>query len=282
MTEDYQITDGRLTISNGTTYIRSQQFAGREDITSVVIPVGVGMMEEECFTECVNLRQCSLPEGLINIGGAAFAGCVELASVNIPDSVRSIDCGAFFSCEKIREIQLPAKLESIGEYSFQNSGIERVCVPATVKEIGDCAFFSCESLVRADVLGPNTRLGTDCFGSSYKLVEGYIAPGYPEGADLAAELLYTLLWCSCPERHGEEISERAKKYIAGHEDIVLERIIKSDNVPAMNGLAQLGLLSPEILNKYIQKALESDRTELTALLLKAKNAAALAEGEFEL
>ena len=50
----------------------------------------------------------------------------------------------------------------------------------------------------------------------------------------------------------------------------------------MNGLAQLGLLSPEILNKYIQKALESDRTELTALLLKAKNAAALAEGEFEL
>lgn len=282
MTEDYQITDGRLIISRGTTYIRSQQYAGREDITSVVIPAGVGMMEEECFTECVNLRECVLPEGLINVGGAAFAGCVELGSVNIPESVRSIDCGAFFSCEEIHEIKFPAKLESIGEYSFQNSGLERVCVPPSVKEIGDCAFFSCESLVRADVLGSSTRLGIDCFGSSYKLVEGYIAPGYPEGSDLAAELLYTLLWCSCPERHGEEISERAKEYITGHEDIILERIVKSDNVPAMNGLAQLGLLSPELLNRYIQKALESERTELTALLLKAKNAAASAEGEFEL
>lgn len=282
MTEDFQIIDGKLIIKPGTKYIRSQQFAGRDGIELVIVPEGVGMMEEECFTGCTDLKEVILPEGLINIGGAAFAECVKLESINVPESVKSIDCGALFSCEKLREIHFPKALESIGEYAFQSSGLESVSIPESVKEIGDCAFFSCESLVKADVLGRDTKLGIDCFGSNYKLIEGFIAPGYPEGADFTAELLYTLLWCSCPERHGKEVAERAKKYVAGHEDIMLERIIKANNVPAMNGLACLNLLSAELLNKYIPKALEANLTELTALLLKAKNAALSTEGEFEL
>ena len=61
MTNDYQISDGVLTIAPGITYIRSQQFAQRDDIVEAVIPRGVGFMEDECFAECPSLERVMLP-----------------------------------------------------------------------------------------------------------------------------------------------------------------------------------------------------------------------------
>lgn len=279
---DYQLTDGVLTISPGTTYIRSQQFCQRDDIIKVIIPDGVGFMEDECFTECPELEEVILPEGLINIGPAAFAVCPKLSRIHIPSTVKSIDSGAFIFCNELRDIELPEGLETVSEYAFQNTGLETVRVPASVKNIEECGFFSCENLRRADVLGENTAIGTDAFGSNYKLIEGYIAPGYPEKTDNASELLYTLLWCSCPERHSAATTARAERFIRKNEPIIMERILKADNVPALNGLAGRGLLSAEIINSSIQQTLLTGKTELTALLLKAKNTADKNEGEFEL
>ena len=282
MINDYQLTDGVLTLSPGTTYIRSQQFCQRDDIVKVIIPAGVGFMEDECFTECQELTEVVLPEGLINIGPAAFAVCPKLRRINIPSTVKSIDSGAFIFCDELREIRLPEGLETVSEYAFQNTGLETVRVPENVKSIEECGFFSCENLRRADVLGKNTALGTDAFGSNYKLIEGYIAPGYPEKTDNASELLYTLLWCSCPDRHSAATTARAENFIRSNQPIVMERILKADNVPAMTGLAGRGLLSAEMINNCIQQTLLSGRTELTALLLKAKKAAESDGGEFEL
>ena len=282
MTNDFEIFDGVLRIAPGTAYIRSQQFCGQDDIVKVILPEGVGFMEDECFTECPELKEVCLPEGLINIGAAAFAECPQLSRVSLPKSLKTIDCGAFFGCEALREIELPHGLESIGEYAFQSTGLESVSVPETVQSIDECAFFSCENLRRISVAGAETKLGTDCFGSNYKLIEGYVAGGYPENADFAAELLYTLLWCSCPQRHGEKASQRATNYIKSHEGLIMERIVKADNVPAMTGLAQLGLLSSDTINEYLRQTLAAGQTELSALLLKAKNAVFNSEEEFTL
>lgn len=282
LTEDYRLADGVLTFSPGTAYIRSQQFCQRDDIVKVVIPEGVGFMEDECFTECPLLEEVVLPEGLINIGPASFAVCDSLRAINIPSTVKSIDSGAFIFCGGLRSIELPEGLETVGEYAFQNTGLESVSVPAGVKTIDECAFFSCENLRRADVLGEGTSIGTDAFGSNYSLIEGYIAPGYPDVTDKAAELLYTLLWCSCPDRHSRETSLRAENYIRGNESIIMERIIKANNVPAMTGLAGRGLLSAGIINDSIQQTLTLGLTELTALLLRAKKTSGEDGGEFEL
>ena len=282
MTNDFEILDGVLRMAPGTAYIRSQAFCGRDDIVKVIIPDGVGFMEDECFTECPELREVCLPDGMVNIGPAAFAECAQLSRIRLPQSLKSIDCGAFFYCESLREIELPCGLESIGEYAFQNTGLESVSVPETVTNIDECAFFSCENLRKICVAGADTRLGTDCFGSNYQLVEGYVAGGYPQHADFTAELLYTLLWCSCPQRHTEETSRRAINYIKSHEGLLMERILKADNVPAMTGLAQLGLLSSETLNEALRQTLAAGKTELSALLLKAINLASDSEEEFAL
>ena len=282
LTNDYQISDGVLTIAPGITYIRSQQFAQRDDIVEAVIPRGVGFMEDECFAECPSLERVTLPEGLINIGPAAFADCPKLGSINIPSSVRSIDSGAFIFCGELKGIELPEGLETVSEYAFQNTGLETVSVPKTVRTIGEYGFFSCEELRRADVLGEDTDIGEDAFGSNYKLIEGYIAPGYPQGADSAAELLYTLLWCSCPERHGAQTSARAERFISANQSVIMEHILRENNVPAMTTISRRALLSAEVIGESLEKTLLSGQTELTALLLQAKNAAETQEGEFEL
>ena len=282
MTGDFQITDGVLYIAPGTQYIRSQIYCTKNDIKRIVIPEGVGFMEDECFAECGELESVVLPEGIINIGPAAFADCPGLSQINIPSTVKSVDTGAFFSCTALTAVTLPEGLETISELAFQESGLESIVIPASVTTIEESAFFSCENLCRADVLGSATSIGQDAFGSNYALIEGYIAPGYPECCDKAAELLYTLLWCSCPDKHSEEVSHRAESFIRAKEDLIMERILKYNNIPAMTGLAKRGILSGEIINSTLQTALRDGQTEITALLLEAKNAAASADEEFEL
>lgn len=282
MTNAYQITDGVLRIAEGTRYIRSQEFSCRGDFVKLLLPAGVGFLEEECFAECPSLEEVVLPEGLVSIGGAAFAECPSLRRINIPSTVTNIETGAFFSCEALREIVLPEGLKTIGEYAFQGSGIERIRVPESVELIDGCAFFSCEELRRADVLGENTAIGEDAFGSDYALTEGYIASGYPAHTNSAEELLYTLLWCSCPERHSAATTARAESFIRANQMLIMERILKANNVPAMTGLAARGLLDADIIDERLKQTLESGQNELTALLLRARNAAAKEEGEFEL
>lgn len=279
---DYTLTDGVLSVVPGTRYIRSQEFSEREDIRKVVIPAGVGFMEDECFTGCPNLEEVLLPEGLVNIGPAAFGDCTGLRTVHLPRSLQSIDSGAFLFCQSLKHIVFPDSLETIGEMAFQDSGLTEVSIPASVSKIEDCAFFSCESLRRADVLGKETSIGQDAFGCNDLLTEGFIAPGYPADSDAAAELLYTLLWCSCPTRHGETVSGRAQAYIRNNQQIIMERILKMNHIPAMTGLAELGLLSSESVASGLVEALKSGRTELSALLLKMQQNTCWDEEEFAL
>ena len=271
-----------LTFSDNVRYLKSQQFAGRADIRSVIIHPGIGFFEEEVFAECPQLEEVSLPEGIINIGIASFTSCTALKRISIPASVRDIEEGAFLDCESLSQVTLREGLERIADLAFQNCGIEEIRIPSTVGEIGEEAFFECPRLRRADVLGENTIIRQDAFGSNYNLIEGYIAPGYPEEQSAAAELLYTLLWAGCPDRHSERISARASEFIRKNEKLIMERIFKYNNVPAMTGIAGRKLIEPGNIDLYVKQSLELELPEITALLLSAKGRGRNIEEEFEL
>lgn len=281
MTEDFQLCDGVLTVS-GVSYLKSQQFAGRDDIVKVVIGEGTGFFEEEVFAECENLEEAVLPETLVSIGVAVFTSCPKLSRVNIPKSVKSIEEGAFLDCGGLKEISLPDTLEEICDLAFQSSGLEHITVPASVKRIGEEAFFDCPSLKSADVLGPSTLIGPDAFGSCYSLVSGYIAPGFPPEDSGTVNLLYSLLWASCPERHGDAVSARARDFIRANSSLIMEKILKLNNVAAMNGIVKESVFPPEIIDKYVKMSADAGLTEITALLLKAKGGTRNIESEFEL
>lgn len=209
----------------------------------------------------------------------AYAQDESLTSVIIPEGVTDIGEIAFYGCTSLREVILPQSLKTIREEAFGETSLREVFFPAGLELIGEKAFFSCNELHRINVPGASTVIESDAFGCCDTLQEGYIACGYPDGIRHHEELLYTLLWCSCPERHGPEISAHAIDFIHKYEDLIMEWVIKHNNIPAMNGLSSTGLLRGNI-NEYLIKSNLAGTSEITALLMSASSNTD--EGEFEL
>jgi len=244
---------------------------------------GQWILPEQVFYENEDLQSIILPEGLEVIGAAAFAGCPGLSQIQLPSTLREIGEGAFLGCVSLSSILLPDGLTTIGEMAFWGSGLESISIPHTVSHIGDNAFWDCPALARADVLNPKAHIGVHAFGNCPTLLYGYISPGFPDDDSAPAQLLYSLLWCSCPQRHTPDITARAEQFIRSHEDLIMERVLKYNNVPAMTGLASRQLLAPEHTDHYLRQALELGLTEITALLLAAKGTEHTADDDiFEL
>lgn len=271
-----------LTLPQGTPAVADGAYAGREDIRRVILPEGLTAIGNEAFTGCTALEEVILPHTLTAIGAAAFAGCENLSKIDLPSSLRRIGEGAFLDCTALHQINLPQGLQIIEPMAFWNSGLYAVDVPPSVERIGETAFWTCENLHRANVWGRNTIIEKNAFGSDYALIEGYMAPGYPNEDSAPAELQYTLLWCSCPDRHTDEVSERAKALIRAQEGLIMERILKYDNAPALSGLVHCHLLESANIDSYLRAASEANQTDLVALLLEAKGSQRQADTEFEL
>ena len=244
-------------------------------------PVGEPTVPQEFMTGSTDLTELILPEGVLFIGAAAFAECSNLRRVVLPSTLRAINYGAFLYCSSLTQIQFPEGLEEIQETAFWGCGFRRVVIPESVRFVGEHAFWENENLVHADVLNPDARLEKDVFGSCYHLTEGYIAPGYPpdEVVDSsrfcqaergAGNLLYTLLWCSCPEKHTAETTARAEAFIRENQNLMMEWILRENNVAAMTTIANRHLLDSALVDRSIKLALEQNCPELTALLLQCK------------
>ena len=282
MTNGFQPVDGVLKIPEGTLSLPDGEFAGREDIACVILPETLLDTGLETFSGCAELREVIFPRALKSIGAACFAECPKLSKAELTEELLSVGEGAFLNCVSLKNLRFPETLTEIGAMSFWGTGIEEISIPCGVLSVGEHAFWSCEELRRADVPGRGTDIGENAFGSCYKLTQGYIAPGYPAHGDPPSELLYTLLWCSCPERHGVEMSRRAESYIEKNEALIMERIFKYDNIPALNTLVQRGLLSQSGIESYVRESSAAGKTEMTALLLRARGKYDNLDGELEL
>ncbi len=202
-----------------------------------------------------------------------------LTSVVIPEGVTDIGEIAFYGCVNLRDVTFPKSLKIIREEAFGETGLVSALLPDGLEKIEEKAFFSCDNLRQIEVPGPGTIIGSDAFGCCDALVEGYIGCGYPANIRHHEKLQYTLLWCSCPDRHNAETAAIAEDFISRYEELVMEWIIKNNNVPAMNGIASRSLLHGDI-DRYIIQSNEAGRSEITALLMSIhKNPD---EGDFEL
>lgn len=255
-------------------------------------PEGEPIVPQELLAGSEQLTELILPEGVLYVGAAAFAECPNLRRVELPSTLKAINYGAFLYCTSLTQIRFPEGLEEIQESAFWGCGLRQVRIPASVRFVGEHAFWENEHLTRADVLNPDAWLEKDVFGSCYHLTEGYIAPGYPpdevvdssrfcQAERAAGNLLYTLLWCSCPERHTAATTARAEAFIRDNQNLIMEWILRENNVAAMTTVARRHLLDPDTVDSYVKQALEKHATELTALLLEDKGRERQEE-EFEL
>ena len=282
MIKDLIVNDGTLVIPTELGSIPDSSCAGREDIRRIVFPPTLYSIAPEAFAECTALEEVVFPENFLHVSAAAFLNCTSLSRVVLSKNLVSIEEGAFLGCKALRQLQLPETLESIGEMAFWGSGLEEIVIPRRTERIGENAFWDCASLRRADALGVGTVIEKNAFGNCPSLTEGFIAPGFPADDSAPAQLLYTLLWCTCPQRHTQQTAERASAFVRAKEALIMEKIIKMKNTAALAGVVSQKLLDPTHIDEYIRICAQEGSTELTALLLQAKGSAVRAEEEFDL
>lgn len=209
----------------------------------------------------------------------SYAQLENITSAVLPADIEDIGEVAFYGCTGLTDVVFPKRLKYIREQAFGDSAIEEAILPDTVELIAEKAFYSCENLRKLEIPNPNTYIEHDAFSCCYKLHEAYVACGYPDNIEQHEELQYTLFWCSCPDRHSVQIADRAISFIRDNEPLIMEWIIKFNNIPAMSGLARQNLLEGNI-NDYIIQSNFSGRSEITALLMTMTNQ--YDEGEFDL
>jgi len=128
----------------GINRIGERAFAG-SSINSVVIPMGVGYIDERAFMGCTFLKTVILPNTLISLGRRAFFNCFLLETINIPRSLVTIEDGAFYNCRSLMEMDIPDTLKSLGSRAFSG-----------------CIGMKKLSISRRTKLGNNPFMGVPC------------------------------------------------------------------------------------------------------------------------
>jgi len=112
------------------------------------------------FSDCEELLEVQLCEGLTKIGQDAFRRCTSLRHIKIPSSVKVIKMGAFNDCHNLETVELSEGLEYIEGNVFRGcKSLKRMSIPSTVKQIGGGAFLDCSSLSEVEL-----RDGLDWIG----------------------------------------------------------------------------------------------------------------------
>ena len=132
-------------LADGTVSIT--QYTGTD--TAVKIPnklkgMTVTQIGAQAFIN-TDIQSVVIPEGVKVIGEAAFYGCGNLDVITLPKSLKKIEAGAFVYCYSLQTINLNEGLQSIGDYAFQNTGIQSITIPSTLKTIGQTIFYGCTS-----------------------------------------------------------------------------------------------------------------------------------------
>lgn len=81
--------------------IGMEAFAGNGHIETVKLPVGVSVIRENAFRDCVKLKKVELPSRLATIEDGAFLGCTALTELEIPDSVAELGEECFESWTRL-------------------------------------------------------------------------------------------------------------------------------------------------------------------------------------
>ena len=95
------------------------------------------------------LEKITIPAGVKTIGNQAFAGCTSLKQITLPSTMEYIAYGAFLDCKNLQRINLPSRIDTIGNYAFENTGVEAVVLPKRMKYLGSYAFRNCGKLQTA-------------------------------------------------------------------------------------------------------------------------------------
>jgi len=110
-----------------------------------------------------NLRSFKSPSGTTCIGRYAFSECKNLKEVILNEGLLTIGWSGFNFCSTLGTIQFPESLTEIGSYCFTNTSLKTVTLPKNLKTIGASAFKPCYSLTSIEFPEGIESIGSGAF-----------------------------------------------------------------------------------------------------------------------
>ena len=107
-----ELDDGTLTIA---------KYAGNSATYEIPAEIDGKKVTDICngaFSDCTELTNVTIPDGVKHIGYDAFYNCTSLETVTIPASVTYIYDKAFLNCTSLAAVSLPASVISVGDKAF--------------------------------------------------------------------------------------------------------------------------------------------------------------------
>ena len=230
------------------------------------VEVQKGITSVSGFCSCYELREVSLPEGLISIGRLTFMDCQKLQEIRLPKSLKTLGEGTFASCHSLTEIEFPEGLETIGDgVLFHCLSLTSVVIPASVTEMGDrpfsgdwalktveikgnvprlsnYSFHECDALQEVLITGSVGTIGDDAFKELDSLERVQIASGLKTIGKRAFWLCDNLTTVSLPDGV-TSIGEEAFKECSSLTTINLPNSITTIGANAFNGTKLTGPLN---------------------------------------
>lgn len=180
--------------------VLNYKFSGCESITKITIDketingmdalpnlttliLGSNVKNVAGFSQCPNLVNLTLPNGLLTIGYNAFSDCTSLTSVTIPSSVTSIGSYAFSGCTSLPVVnniryadtlivEITDKTQSA--YTIKDgtkfingfrdcTNLTSITLPNNTLSIGESCFMGCTGLSSITIPNGVTSIGSASF-----------------------------------------------------------------------------------------------------------------------
>ena len=149
-------------LEDGTVEIRS--YTGHRRYITVPEKIDgrtVSAIGDFAFSEEEQLREVTLPSGLVRIGKYAFEKCANLLSIEIPAGVKTIGKSAFCDNTRLSTVAFrgTSELSIVEDFAFSNCvHLETIELPASLEKIDGSAFYGSLSLKSITVQNGNAAL----------------------------------------------------------------------------------------------------------------------------
>ncbi|MBQ5884109.1 MAG: leucine-rich repeat protein [Clostridia bacterium] len=112
------------------------------DITNLVIPEGVSIVEAYAFLGCEQIKTVTFGPDVEEIGLYAFQNCVNLETMTCDTAVSIIRAGAFKGCSSLKAADFSeCTISTIGYESFSGcTSLQSVALHETLSDIGERSF----------------------------------------------------------------------------------------------------------------------------------------------
>lgn len=142
----------KIALSKKLARIGRQAFS-ESGLKSITLPDSVEfvkMVKTECFRDCCNLEEVTLPAKEFVVSEGMFMNCTALKKVNNADKIVQLEKYAFYGANSLKQIDLSSAVD-IGGSAFECSGLTSVKLSKCCKTLGPNAFYKCKNLKLADL-----------------------------------------------------------------------------------------------------------------------------------